>query len=247
MTDITKMKEMLNWKLLSGSHKFPGPDGGTCINEAAIVAAGFEYKRILSPHDLPECFCKTLGGLLIRLNDSLDDKNRQQLIKYIPILPGSKVFFAINSRYTMEINRMVKTKAFEYLINLEINEDLSTIPSCSVLDTLDKVYFSTERLCHRIENGNIFTIPYDTIPSFKKYEYGGDIIQASVLPYPPSIQEHKEAKVEELREQRNLLFLEMAEEAVKINLKYRQTPPTEVETVMHNINEFRKKNKLQPV
>ncbi len=34
---------MLNWKLLRGSHEFPGPDGGTCVNEAAIVAAGYPY------------------------------------------------------------------------------------------------------------------------------------------------------------------------------------------------------------
>ena len=32
-------QRMLDWKLLRGSHEFPGPDGGTCINEAAIVAA----------------------------------------------------------------------------------------------------------------------------------------------------------------------------------------------------------------
>jgi hypothetical protein len=32
---------ILNWKLLPGSHKFPGPDGGTCINEAAVLACGF--------------------------------------------------------------------------------------------------------------------------------------------------------------------------------------------------------------
>ena len=35
---------ILNWKLLRGSHDFPGKDGGTCINEAAIVAAGFNYQ-----------------------------------------------------------------------------------------------------------------------------------------------------------------------------------------------------------
>jgi hypothetical protein len=35
---------VLNWTLKRGSHLFPGPDGGTCINEAALVAAGFEYK-----------------------------------------------------------------------------------------------------------------------------------------------------------------------------------------------------------
>ena len=31
---------ILNWKLKVGSHRFPGKDGGTCINEAALVAAG---------------------------------------------------------------------------------------------------------------------------------------------------------------------------------------------------------------
>ncbi len=31
---------ILNWTLKVGSHPFPGKDGGTCINEAAIVAAG---------------------------------------------------------------------------------------------------------------------------------------------------------------------------------------------------------------
>ena len=30
-------EHILNWKLLRGSHEFPGKDGGTCINEAAIV------------------------------------------------------------------------------------------------------------------------------------------------------------------------------------------------------------------
>ena len=29
---------ILNWTLKRGSHQFPGPDGGTCINEAALVA-----------------------------------------------------------------------------------------------------------------------------------------------------------------------------------------------------------------
>ena len=28
---------ILNWKLNVGSHPFPGKDGGTCINEAALV------------------------------------------------------------------------------------------------------------------------------------------------------------------------------------------------------------------
>ena len=47
---------ILNWKLLVGSHQFPGKDGGTCINEAAIVAAGFEYRRVHNVKDMPSCF-----------------------------------------------------------------------------------------------------------------------------------------------------------------------------------------------
>ena len=54
-------EEIVNWKLLKGSHKFPGPQGGTCINEAAIVAAGFEYKEIKSAHDCPPCFSRPIA------------------------------------------------------------------------------------------------------------------------------------------------------------------------------------------
>jgi hypothetical protein len=49
---------ILNWRLLAGSHPFPGPDGGTCINEAAIVAAGLPYRAIRSSADCPPCFSR---------------------------------------------------------------------------------------------------------------------------------------------------------------------------------------------
>ena len=41
-----EFQRMLEWKLLRGSHEFPGPDGGTCVNEAAIVAAGYSYRPV---------------------------------------------------------------------------------------------------------------------------------------------------------------------------------------------------------
>jgi hypothetical protein len=50
---------ILNWKLKAGSHRFPGPDGGTCINEAALVAAGFEYRHIARVEEMPECYHAT--------------------------------------------------------------------------------------------------------------------------------------------------------------------------------------------
>lgn len=71
---------ILNWRLLSGSHDFPGPDGGTCINEAAIVAAGFKYSSVSSVADCPPCFSRVLSAYAIVLNDSLPDDLRQSLL-----------------------------------------------------------------------------------------------------------------------------------------------------------------------
>jgi hypothetical protein len=73
-------EKILDWKLLSGSHDFPGPDGGTCINEAAIVAAGFEYRAISSAADCPPCFSRVIAAYAIRLNDSMTSALRQELL-----------------------------------------------------------------------------------------------------------------------------------------------------------------------
>jgi hypothetical protein len=73
-------ENILNWRLLSGSHKFPGPDGGTCVNEAAIVAAGFEYRAVRSAEDCPPCFSRVIADYAIRLNDAMPDGLRQELL-----------------------------------------------------------------------------------------------------------------------------------------------------------------------
>ena len=74
---------LLNWKLKAGSHRFPGKDGGTCINEAALVAAGFEYKPISRVDDMPPCFSRPICRLAMRLNDEAGDEERQRLLPYV--------------------------------------------------------------------------------------------------------------------------------------------------------------------
>jgi len=74
---------ILHWKLTYGSHPFPGKDGGTCINEAAIVAAGFKYQPVRRVEEMPECFSRPICRLAMRLNDSADDAERQQLIRFV--------------------------------------------------------------------------------------------------------------------------------------------------------------------
>ena len=77
---------ILNWNLKRGSHMFPGPDGGTCINEAAIVAADFPYQPVRSVYDMPECFSRPICTLAIYLNDWTSDGERQQLLPFVTCL-----------------------------------------------------------------------------------------------------------------------------------------------------------------
>ena len=59
---------ILNWTLKKGSHQFPGPDGGTCINEAALVAMGFEYRPINFAWQMPRCFSRPICRLAMLVN-----------------------------------------------------------------------------------------------------------------------------------------------------------------------------------
>ncbi len=74
---------VLNWKLKVGSHPFPGKDGGTCINEAALVAAGFPYRPIRVVKQMPECFSRPICRLAMLLNDLASDEDRQRLLPYV--------------------------------------------------------------------------------------------------------------------------------------------------------------------
>jgi hypothetical protein len=83
-------QRMLGWKLLRGSHEFPGPDGGTCINEAAIVAAGHSYRAVHSVDDCPASFSRPISMFALCLNDLLEDSPRQELlIPFVARLDGT--------------------------------------------------------------------------------------------------------------------------------------------------------------
>jgi hypothetical protein len=83
MATMEAFDTILNWKLKRGSHKFPGPDGGTCINEAAIVAAGFPYQAVQFVELMPACFSRPICRLAMDLNDMATDEQRQQLLPFV--------------------------------------------------------------------------------------------------------------------------------------------------------------------
>ena len=84
-------EHILNWKLKEGSHEFPGKEGGTCINEAALIAAGFEYRRIRRVEDMPECFSRPICRLAMELNDTASDAQRQRLLPFVTRLACADV------------------------------------------------------------------------------------------------------------------------------------------------------------
>jgi hypothetical protein len=74
---------VLNWRLKQGSHPFPGKDGGTCINEAAIVAEGFTYRPVRQAEDMPDCFSRPICRFAMLLNDHATDEERQRLLPFV--------------------------------------------------------------------------------------------------------------------------------------------------------------------
>jgi hypothetical protein len=80
---MSDFDRILNWKLLRGSHPFPGPDGGTCINEAAVVACGFDYRPVRSVHAMPACFSRPICTLALQLNDNATNTQRQRLMPFV--------------------------------------------------------------------------------------------------------------------------------------------------------------------
>jgi hypothetical protein len=116
---------ILNWKLRAGSHAFPGKDGGTCINEAALVAAGFDYKPIRRVEEMPACFSRPICRLAMRLNDDADDDERQRLLPFVTRLACADTVTVECMRELYISMRVRKYVSFER--GLEILEGALTI------------------------------------------------------------------------------------------------------------------------
>jgi len=97
---------IVNWKLLRGSHEFPGKDGGTCINEAALVAAGFEYRPIRHITEMPACFSRPICQLAMVLNDEAKGAERQRLLPYVTRLACADTAEIEQQRQTYISSRM---------------------------------------------------------------------------------------------------------------------------------------------
>ena len=58
-------QQFANFRLARGSHKQPNKGGNICVNEAAVIAAGFRYREIRDVSCLPDCFSRPVSEYAI--------------------------------------------------------------------------------------------------------------------------------------------------------------------------------------
>ncbi len=104
---------LLNWTLKAGSHPFPGKEGGTCINEAALVAAGFAYKPVRTVNDMPDCFSRPICRLAMLLNDEANDEDRQRLLPFVTRLACADTPEVEHARADYIAFRMTRRMSFQ--------------------------------------------------------------------------------------------------------------------------------------
>jgi hypothetical protein len=83
-------QQFANFRLARGSHKQPNKGGNICVNEAAVIAAGFRYREIRDVSCLPDCFSRPVSEYAIYLNDFMMHRVRNELlVPFITRLPGT--------------------------------------------------------------------------------------------------------------------------------------------------------------
>ncbi len=85
-------QQFANFRLARGSHKQPNKGGNICVNEAAVIAAGFQYREIRDVSCLPDCFSRPVSEYAIYLNDFMMHRVRNELlVPFITRLPARRM------------------------------------------------------------------------------------------------------------------------------------------------------------
>src|SRR3954465_10228194 len=83
-------QQLANFRLARGSHKQPNKDGNICVNEAAGIVAGFQYREMRDVSCLPDCFSRPVSEYAIYLNDFMMHRVRNELLApFVTRLPGT--------------------------------------------------------------------------------------------------------------------------------------------------------------
>ena len=99
---MAKVLDLDELVLDKGSHR--SPDDGMCVMEAVAVVAGETFS------DHPACASPVIGAFLRSWNDTLNDEDRQQLKRYVTLLPGTAASPEVeDARAWMALDWLVRT------------------------------------------------------------------------------------------------------------------------------------------
>lgn len=179
MFDFSKLAK---FKLQKGSHRFPFKNGGLCVNEAAVVAAGLEYRAISTANDCPPCFSYVIATYALYLNDGMPYRERNQLLKpFILRLAGTNDEPEIEQRRVEHICSETLRRILEPVCSNPVHQDfinwrkadkkieMGWVPSCtfssiieasSIKSAEDAAYasFAVAHTSRGVERQKIFTI-----------------------------------------------------------------------------------------
>jgi hypothetical protein len=111
---MTQPLDLTTLHLAEGAH--PDRSNGLCLLEAVAWWAG-------GPHtDRPACVSPVLGSFGRSLNDVLPDNRRQELVRFVPLLPGTRGDGKDEARGYLALDWLVRvfTSAF-----LDLRPDLA--------------------------------------------------------------------------------------------------------------------------
>ncbi len=143
-----EITQLLNWNLKNGSHGFPSE--GTCLNEAAIVAAGLKYRQVDGADDLPDCFSKTIGSYVITINDTilasdLADEYRPKLEPFVLRLAGTADSDAVEvQRATYMTMRTINEILPLALLKIGLHAEASACKAAKDLDAAKSAAWSAK-------------------------------------------------------------------------------------------------------
>jgi hypothetical protein len=135
------LSKSFDFTLAPHMHEHPGENGNISLNEAAVVAAGFGFRRIRSVNDHPPSFSRPIAAYAMILNDNLQYVHRSELLPFVTRLSGTadtpevervrEDFLAIET-----VRRIISVICIERLKNETLAEkcrNASTLEECAAV------------------------------------------------------------------------------------------------------------------
>jgi hypothetical protein len=168
-------------KLAKGGHKEINADGEVCVNEAAILAAGFEHRKVRQANDCPSCFSRVIAQYAIILNDRMPNNLRNELLTpFILRLAGTADRPAVElARLTFIVLQSMRKINSYFLCQTMDYADLAR--QCERVHTIPEAWFLAKRIIRRLPSN--FLLRHSNSTAFVQYPGDGPAGRSLELTY----------------------------------------------------------------